>query len=89
MASGQAAPHPYMLREESRSKQQEIKSQNVHPHKPTNNKCGRELGKGGTSLHGQWEWTLATAARKDSFPMPEKKKKTFQKTKPRILISHT
>jgi len=63
--------------------------QNGHPHKSTNNNCGRELGKEGTSLHGQWEWTLVTIARKDSFPCQKKKKKTFQKTKPRILISHT
>ena len=57
--------------------------QNGHLHKSTNNKCGRELGEEGTSLHGQWERTLATITRKDSFPIPEKKKKTFQKTKPR------
>ena len=47
------------------------------PSSQVDNKCGRELGEEGTSLHGQWEWTLATITRKDSFPIPEKKKENF------------
>ena len=36
-----------------------------------------------TQLPSPWEWTLATATRKDSLPVSGKKK-TFQKAKPRI-----
>ena len=47
--------------------------QNGHPHKSTNNKCGREPGGEETPLRGQCEWTLETAPRKDSLLRPETK----------------
>ena len=47
--------------------------QNGHPHKSTNNKCSREPGREETSLHGQYEWTVETAPRKDSLLRPETK----------------
>ena len=36
-----------------------------------------ESGGERTPLHSTWEWTPATATRKDSTPMPGGKKKTF------------
>ena len=79
MAAGQALhiPKYYRRNADQNDKKSNPTCQNGHPHKSTNNKCGRELGEEGTSLHGQWEWTLATAIRKDSFLMPGKKKKNF------------
>ena len=47
--------------------------QNGHPHKSTNNKCSREPDREETSLHGQCEWTVETAPRKDNLLRPEAK----------------
>ena len=47
--------------------------QNGHPHKSTNNKCSREPDREETSLHGQCEWTVETAPRKDNLLRPETK----------------
>ena len=42
-------------------------SQNGHPHKSINNKCGTVPGGKGIPLHvGRWECTLATATPNDS-----------------------
>ena len=48
-------------------------SQNGHPQKSTNSKCGRGPGANWTPIQGWWEGTLPTTPRKDSLHMPEYK----------------
>ena len=70
----QDAQHPYLLQEEYQSKQ-EIK---FHLRKwlswlYANSKWGKELGDDGIPLHAPWEWTLATAPKKDNLHRQQRK----------------
>ena len=58
-------------------------SQNDHPQKSTNNKCGRGPEGEETSLHHWWEGILAIVTRKGQ-SSHAKKKNTFKRTTPRI-----